>query len=40
MQNIKKHLSRIFYSMSMKIDWFPSWFWIYEPEKPALLKNK
>lgn len=37
---IKKTLTHLLTSMTFGIDILPSWFWIYEPEKPNLLKNK
>ncbi|WP_261797183.1 hypothetical protein [Candidatus Stoquefichus massiliensis] len=39
-KGIKKTLTKILTNMTFGIDILPSWVWIYEPEKPELLKNK
>lgn len=37
---IRKTLTALFFNIAVAIDGPPSWLWIYEPEKPNLLKNK
>lgn len=39
-KSIRKSLSQLFFNLSFGMDFFPSWWWLYEPKKPELLKNK
>ena len=37
---IRQTLTALLFNTAVAIDGPPSWLWIYEPEKPKLLKDK